>query len=309
MKKLVSLALTLVLLLSLAACGKDPKPAATDASTAPAGTAAAETTALTEAPTEAPTEAAPAFQEVVAVDNGECSVKFTAIDPDNLWGYTLKAQMENKSADKTYMFSVDYASINGVDCDPFFATEIAAGKKANEELSFSTSILEENGITEFTDIEIGIRVHDSNDFMADPVAEEVVHIYPYGEEKAVKFVREPQATDHVLIDNEYVTVIVTDWVHDEIWGQTAKLFLQNKTDCTVMFGVEDASVNGFMADPFFATEVSAGGCAFEALSWSDDTLEENGITEVETIEFVLRAYDSNDWFADPFANETVTYEP
>lgn len=51
-----------------------------------------------------------------------------------MWGYTLKAQLENKSTEKTYMFSVESASINGVQCDPMFASEVAAGKKANEEI-------------------------------------------------------------------------------------------------------------------------------------------------------------------------------
>ncbi|MGJ0966633.1 hypothetical protein [Collinsella aerofaciens] len=129
------------------------------------------------------------------------AVKITEIDPDNMWGYTLKAQLENKSTEKTYMFSVESASINGVQCDPMFASEVAAGKKANEEINFSTDTLEENGIVEYTDIELTFKVYDSNDWSADPVGKETIHVYPYGEENAVAFVREAQATDNVIIDN------------------------------------------------------------------------------------------------------------
>lgn len=118
-----------------------------------------------------------------------------------MWGYTLKAQLENKSTEKTYMFSVESASINGVQCDPMFASEVAAGKKANEEINFSTDTLEENGIVEYTDIELTFKVYDSNDWSADPVGKETIHVYPYGEENAVAFVREAQATDNVIIDN------------------------------------------------------------------------------------------------------------
>ena len=143
------------------------------------------------------------FEEVVAIDNAECAVKITEIDPDNMWGYTLKAQLENKSTEKTYMFSVESASINGVQCDPMFASEVAAGKKANEEINFSTDTLEENGIVEYTDIELTFKVYDSNDWSADPVGKETIHVYPYGEENAVAFVREAQATDNVIIDNDY----------------------------------------------------------------------------------------------------------
>ena len=86
---------------------------------------------------------------------------------------------------------------------------------------------------------------------------------------------------------------------------TANLFLLNKTDKTVMFSVDDASVNGFMADPFYATSVSAGKCAFSSMAWSDTTLEENGITEVEEIEVLFRAYDADDFMGEDFANAFI----
>lgn len=44
-------------------------------------------------------------------------------------------------------------------------------------------------------------MYDSNDWSADPVGKETIHVYPYGEENAVAFVREAQATDNVIIDN------------------------------------------------------------------------------------------------------------
>lgn len=193
MKKLVTLLLSLALVLSLAACGGEATPDASD--DAPASSQNEECTENDN------TENQIVFEEVVAIDNAECAVKITEIDPDNMWGYTLKAQLENKSTEKTYMFSVESASINGVQCDPMFASEVAAGKKANEEINFSTDTLEENGIVEYTDIELTFKVYDSNDWSADPVGKETIHVYPYGEENAVAFVREAQATDNVIIDN------------------------------------------------------------------------------------------------------------
>lgn len=300
MKKLASLLLALMLILSLAACGEETTPDTND------GTNPSQSESNND---EGKTDNEVSFTEIVAVDNAECTIKITEIDSDNMWGFTLKAQLENKSADKTYMFSVESAAINGVQCDPLFATEVAAGKKSNEEISFPGEELEENGVGDYTDIELTFRVYDSNDWEADPVAKETIHIYPYGEDKATKFVREAQASDNVLIDNEYVTVIVTGYEDDEIWGYTVNLFLLNKTDKNVMFSVDEASVNGFMADPFYATSVSAGKCAFSSMAWSDTTLEENSITEIEEIEFNFRAYDEDDWSGNDFANETITLNP
>lgn len=314
MKKIATLLLVIAMLLSLAACGGESTNSSGTNEVNTAGTSnnADQSTSSKddEAKHDEKTENEITFTEMLAVDNEECSIKITGIDEDNMWGYTLKVLLENKSADKTYMFSVESAAINGVQCDPFFASEVASGKKANDDISFyADDELEKNGIGEYTDVELTFRVYDSNDWSADDVAKETVHIYPYGEDKAAKFVRQAQASDNVIIDNDYVTVIVTGYEEDEIWGYTVNLFLLNKTDKDIMFSIDEASVNGFMADPFFAKSVLAGKCAFGSVSWSDTTFEENGIIEVESIEFIFRAYDINNWSGDDFANETIILNP
>lgn len=312
MKRLAALLLVCTLLFSLTACGGDETESNHTNSSENGnntGSLPNESTGNASNNKRDNNSKEISFTEIVAVDNDECTIKITGIDPDNLWGYTLKVQLENKSAEKTYLYSVESASINGVQCDPFFATEVAAGKKANSEISFTNSTLEENGVGDYTDIELTFCVGDSEDWMADAVARETVHVYPYGEDQAVHFVRESQATDQVIIDNDNVAVIVTGYEHDAIWGYTVHLFLQNKTDRNVMFCVENASVNGYMADPFFATEVAAERCAFHSLSWSDATLEDNKITVVEEIEFTLRAYDYENWLSGDYANEIVTLKP
>ena len=300
MKRVIAILCALILLLSMAACG---------APTSDSADTQGNTNEITSTEATEPPAQEIAFSEVIAVDNEYCTIKITSIEPDSLFGYTLKAYMENKTADQTLMFSVDSASVNGVMADPFFASEIAAGKKSNEEITFMGDSLEVNGITDFTDIELNFRVYDSNDWSADAVAEETVHVYPYGEEKATAFTRQPQSSDTILVDNEYATVIVTGYTIDDLWGYTANLYIVNKTDTVITVSVDEVSVNGFMADPFYADSVNSGKCAFSSISWSDSTFEENGITEVETIEFVLRVYDSNDWMADDFANELITLNP
>ncbi len=249
------------------------------------------------------------FEEIVIVDNGDCVIKAIDLEYSIIMGTSLKIYLENKSSDKTYMYSVDSASINGVEIEPFFASEVAAGKKSNENIYLSEFLMEDSGITEYTDIELTFRVYDSEDWLADDVVNTTVHIYPYGEDKAERFERAPQDTDNIIIDNEYITVIVTGYENDDIWGFTANLFLVNKTDKNIMFTAEDVAVNGFMSDPFYAETVHAGKVAFSSISWLDSTLEKNDITDIEEIEMTFRAYDEDDWFGDDLANETVTLNP
>lgn len=113
----------------------------------------------------------------------------------------------------------------------------------------------------------------------------------------------------IVVDNEECLIKITGIDPDNMWGYTVNFFLINKTDKNVMFSVDEASVNGYMADPFFAKEVMAGKCAFSSISWSDTTLENNNITAVEEIEFKLKVYDSDNWLDGVFCEETITLKP
>ena len=309
MKKITSLFLAIMLLISLTACGASDGKKSSPATGTDSSKQDNQSKEDNQFKEDKSSVGNLTFSEMVAIDNEECTVKITEIDPDNIMGFTLKAQLENKSTEKTYMFSVESGAINGVECDPLFAVEIAAGKKSNNEINFLNDNLKKNEIGDYTDIELTFRVYDSNDWTAEPVAKETIHIYPYGEDRAVKFVRSPQPNDNVIIDNDSVTVIVTGYEEDKIWGYKVNLFLINKTDKNVMFGVNEASINGFMADPLYATTVSAGKCAFSSMSWTNRVLEDNGISAVEKIEFKFRIYDSDDWTLSDIVNETITLKP
>ena len=296
--------------LLLCGCGGEKKEEASSGAVEklPSVTQSEETTAEEQTQQEevvAPSEIE--FDELTVVDNEECLLKITGIDPSNIWGYSLKALLENKSSDKTYMFAVMSAAINGVESDPLFATEVAPGKKSNETISFSDSSLQEKGVGEITDIEIEYRVYDTDDWMADPVAQDVFHVFPLGEDKATKYKREAQSTDVVLADNEHVSVILIGTEEDPIWGYTLNLYIENKTDRKVMVSVEDVSVNGFMADPLFAREVGAKRSAFTNISWMDSAFEENGIDTVESIEMTMHAYDSEN-YGDDYFKDTITLD-
>lgn len=316
MKRFIAFLCVLAVLSSLAACGSGEEETTVESIAAQSvsqeealpeeNTSAAETKASEEA--EVPAVAVP-FEEIIVVDNEHCTIKVTGIDADNMWGYTLKAYLENKSADKTFMFSVISAAVNGVEIDPMFASEVAAGKKSNEEITFMSDELNMAGIEEYTDIELNFRVYDTNDWSADDVAQASVHVYPYGEEGAVRYERKQQIEDIILADNEYATVVVADCEWDNIWGYSVNLFIENKSDVSIMVAIDEASVNGYMVDPFYADSVSAGNCAFSSITWFEEDLKANGITEVENIEFALRIYDENDWMADDFFYDKVTLNP
>ena len=127
-----------------------------------------------------------------------------------------------------------------------------------------------------------------------------------GEENATIFAREAQASDQVFVDNENYKITVIGTETDSIWGYTVKLYLENKSESSIIFYVQDVSVNGYMIDLFWAKSVSSENVAFSGMSFSNSAFEGNGIENVEDIELTIRAYNDKDFSGDDYANEKVT---
>ena len=288
MKKLLALLLTVVIIFSFTACGFDLPFADGNSKKS------------------AKDEGGKMDLDVVAIDNSECTVKITGIEFDNKQGYTLKVYLENKSSDKKYMFAVDSASLNGIQCSTSFACSVAAGKKSNNKITFATSTIEESGLNpaDYTDIELTFRVYDYNNWFADDVAYETVNIYPHGKDKATKYTL-PAQQGKVLVDNQYARVVAVGYHSSKTSGYAILVYFENKTDKTLMFSIDDASVNDYMADPFFAHSVKSQKCSFAKVTWSSSNLESIGVTDVKSVEFKLRAYDYNDWMADDLINVVI----
>lgn len=252
-------------------------------------------------------DAAYTLSDHVVVDNENFTFTIKSIEAKDSWGFTLKVFCENKT-EKNLMFSWDKVSVMGFMADPFWASEIAAGKKANEEISFSYSMLEEIGIDAVDDITFTLRVSDSEDWSADPLMVEEFAIYPTG--KTIQEISYPSRkstdTEKVLYDTADYTVII---LSSEANGGDFLLhcYLENKTGHEMMFSMDDVSVNGYMADPFWADSVAAGKKAYVTVCFYESTLAENDISTVEEIEFTLRVSNADSW--DAHATEVFTYNP
>ena len=297
-KKIMALTSAALLVAGLAGCGKsipETQPPTTAATTAPT-----ETTIPTTAPY--------VFEQTILVDDENCTFTITAIESDSSLGYTLKVQLENKT-DKDLTFSFSNVSVNGYMCDPIWATTVTAGMKANENIRFSQESFDRNGIETVTDLEFQLDVYDSNNWDAEHLVSDVFTLYPLGEEAFTLYTREPQETDLVLFDNENCTMIVTGFDPESVWGYSVNVYLRNKTDKALMFSVQDAAVNGFMCDPFWANTVAPGKASNTNITWFPSSLEEAGITEVESLTLPIRVYDANDWMAEDILNETFTVQP
>ena len=311
MKRLFTLLLCVVVLLSFSACGSSEETAPTDAvSTAsPTTPVTVPTEAPTEAPTEPPVQAA-APSVIQLVDNDAVTVLITKIENNEHLGMQLKIQCVNKT-DRALIFSWDTVSVCGFMYDPFWAEEVAPGKKVNSIIDFDTYALEQLGVESVDEISFTLSVSDSEEFLNEPAANLACTVYPTGKtaETAVFPAYRHKNGETVITQKDGLTFIIES-VEDEVSEYyTLNCYIANSTDRNLLVSWDRVSVNGFMVDPFWASTVSAGKQLVTQIYFLRTDLEAQGIEDVSEIEFTLLAMDADDWDADYLLCETYTFNP
>lgn len=258
--------------------------------------------------THATTQALPKFRETTLVNDKNCLFRIEAIEEDGEMGYTLHAHLENRT-DKTLMFSWSEVSVNGYMCDPFWAATVTAGMKSKEQIVFSDAELARSGIRDVAQIEFTLSVYDDDNWSAPRLVEEDFTVYPHGEAFFRETPRERHPGDIVLFENEDCAMTVIGFEPDNPWGYTLQVYLENRTDDTLMFSVGDAAVNGYLCDPFWAVTVAEEKRAYSAISWLREDFAAAGINKVEAISLPVRVYDA-DALSDAYlVNETFLLTP
>lgn len=324
-----------VLAFSLAACGSDSSTAQTEtqqeASTSAASAAStvsqsatsassqstgsaetgssaesAETTSTASSETDSTAGTDDSNFSQVLVDDENVYVEIRGIEHDSLWGYTWKLNLKNRT-DATLMYTMENVSVNGVMTDPYWAEEVSPGKEANSDVSWSASDFEDNDIEQVTEVSFTLHVYDSENFETD-YADQEFTIYPFGQDAVQNSTRAAVENDLTLFENDQCAMRITGVDPEGDWGYTLNVTLVNNTDQSVYFSVENASINGVMCDPYWASEVAAGKSANEDISWMEDTLSEAGLdaSSVTTIDLPVSVSPSEDFTASPLIDQTFT---
>ncbi len=99
--------------------------------------------------------------------------------------------------------------------------------------------------------------------------------------------------ENVLIyESEYVKI--TYLGEDENWmGPQLKLKIENLSDINLTVQVRDVSVNDMMVNAIFSSDVVAGKSAIDKISFMKSSLEENGITDMEKVDFSFHIVNSD----------------
>lgn len=244
--------------------------------------------------------------EIIAIDEEEFKMTIEVEGEDDGLGYALDTKIENKSSDKAYNFELNYALVNGVQCDCIFALKVEAGEKSNDAVVLLTQTLNANGITDFTHIVLSMSVYDLNNPEAD-CYNKIINIYPKGEDKATRYEKEKLDEDVILVDNELVEVIATGYEYRE-GGFLFQLYITNKDSHDIILSNTDERVNDCIIETGYSSLIPANASKFDSMFWYQDHLDEYNIDVVEEIKMKLKAYYEVDR-ENSIMDENIVYNP
>lgn len=248
------------------------------------------------------------FDELTVADNEYYTIKVTGVDPDDPDGYAINLYLENKTDNKVFDLNLQGCAINGVNKFFYYKSRIENGQKKKGKIIISDDTVNENKIGRYTDIILELWIN------YDTV--ETVHIYPYGEDKAVKYVREPQPTDNKLVDNEYVAITYIGSEKNDKGDITQFLFFENKYDKEIVLPglTSQVFVNGdYVPEVLLSgSSIESGNCYFYTITLTSKFMEKKDIKELKEIKIFMKICDNSDpVFATSYVltEETVTFKP
>lgn len=227
--------------------------------------------------------------ETVLVDEAGIKITAKSLDKSGWMGPELKLLIENNT-DKKLTVQARNASVNGYMVSASMSEDVAAGKKANGEITFSNTSLKGAGISTFADMEFSFHIVDDEwdtyldtDMITVRTAAAENYTYTYDD------------SGDEIYNNNGICVVSKGLNTGDIFGKGAVFYFHNGSDQPVTISDRDCSVNGFMLDPNLYIELMPGKHAVDDMDfWSSD-LEENEIIDITDIEFSLHISNSDTW--------------
>lgn len=291
MKRILSMIVLLLLMLSLIGCGsgagteiEKPVDVAGDSSD---NVEEKETTA---AVVEEKTEDV-AISETVLLD--EAGVKITAksLNTDAMFGPEIKLLIENNSGEDL-TFQSKNASVNGYMVETMMSVDVVNGKKSNDSLVFMDADLKASGIETIADMEFAFHIFKTADW-EDYLTTQQISLKTTAAE-SYEYIFDDSG--EIAYAGNDVKIVVKGLAEDEsLFGPSIVVYIENNSDKDITVQTRDVSINGFMVDAMFSSDVIVGKRAVDTITFMETELEDNGITEITDVELSFHIFDYNDW--------------
>jgi hypothetical protein len=200
----------------------------------------------------------------------------------------INVYAENNSS-KNVAIGTDAIIINDYMISDLAAIKINAGSKTNDKIHISGAALRESGIENVGKIEMYLHSYNPDTYERLESSECItLKTTDYD-----KMDTEASIKGTEIISDENVKVYAQYVDKDSFWGAGLVLYIENNTDKIIHAYSDDTAVNGFTIDDVFAAEVYPGKKEIASLTFLSSRLEENGITDIDTIDFSLRIMDDD----------------
>lgn len=114
----------------------------------------------------------------------------------------------------------------------------------------------------------------------------------------------------VIVDQDGIQIYISgDFEVEDGWlGLMLNLpvVIINNTSANIMVSLRNASVNGWSCETWVASEVPAGKKAKETFQFELKETDVTTIEDFEEVEFVVHAYDNDNWMADSIDTAPIT---
>ena len=303
--------------------------------TAETGSQGIPTPSVTMTPTAEPTETPsptvtpiPAREAILAsfrydeckiIDCEEYYFEVLSLVERSEGGYAMEAVFENR-----HSFALDIRIYEL--CINFFKTPalsefneekktIEAGERVKVEFLIPEYFPAQLGITKLEDFQsasfqlsITEKDYDGTGYY---VFDDIV-FYPFGRERLLPYEHMLEEDDVVLVEREDVKLYATDFFFEENEPCYVYFYWENNTESPLYYACQNESVNGYMCDSFWWSEVSLepGMCGYDFFCFNASDLKECGITSVTELAFDAKLYyDAGLWHWRDLVNETFCVYP
>ncbi|MBR4241535.1 MAG: hypothetical protein IKR97_04875, partial [Eubacterium sp.] len=258
----------------------------TEESKAPAKAEEGSPEETTSAEASAPQEDSSIEEQVILEEQG---IKITAkgMDDSGLMGPGIKLLIENESGQDITVQTRD-GSVNGYMIETMMSADVVNGKKANETLTFSSSDLKQAGISTFADMEFYFHIFDTSSW--DTIFDSDRIQIKTSAADSYEYIFDDSG--EVAYDNNGIKVVIKGLNEkDSIFGPGIVVYISNESDKAITVQTRDVSVNGFMLEPIFSSDVAAGKHALDSITFMSNQLTDNDIENIEDVELSFHIFD------------------
>ena len=239
------------------------------------------------------------IEEAVLLDQDSIRITAKSLDRNSAFGPSLKLLIENNSTSSVTVQARN-ASVNGYMVETMMSEDVAAGKKVNSSLTFSSSDLKTAGITTIADMQFSFHIFDANSW------ETIIDSRPID-------VKTSAAQDYsytfddsgvVAYEGNDIRIIAKGLVTDtSLFGPSIVVYIENNRSDAITVQARDVSVNGFMVEAIFSCDIAPGKKCMDTITFLRSDLTENGITDINEADLYFHIFSAETW------NEIVDTQP